>query len=183
MQPKMQKFLTSLGLFEIDRFDMRFTMLGRNPNRREEIMMFIEKQTPWSLPLLEEFMTALAETVRYPYSIRFSYVDEISPDDVILFFHDYTFCHIHFPRTIALKEEEGGVYAYFDEDSREQDEKEFQDFEDLLNFAGYPKIKGKRSVKTKKPEEKEAKKEEALPSKTEENASTSPFFFARRNKD
>lgn len=174
MQPKMQKFLTSLGLFEIDRFDMRFTMLGRNPNRREEIMMFIEKQTPWSLPLLEEFMTALAETVRYPYSIRFSYVDEISPDDVILFFHDYTFCHIHFPRTIALREEEGGVYAYFDEDSREQDEKEFQDFEDLLNFAGYPKIRGKRSVKTKKPEEKEAKKEEPLPSKTEENASTSP---------
>ena len=81
MQNKMRTFLTSIGIEDVDRFDMDFVLVARNPYQLDKIDMAIEKEEPWEYSLLEEFMMA-SKTIRYPFSIRFSYGREVTPDDV-----------------------------------------------------------------------------------------------------
>ena len=59
MQKKMYSFLRSIGIESPERFDMDFTLVGRNPHRVEQIDMFVQKETPWDYGALEEFLAAI----------------------------------------------------------------------------------------------------------------------------
>ena len=55
MNDKMTRFLTSIKLENLDRFDMDFDLVARNQYNREQVDMLIVKETPWEYELLEEF--------------------------------------------------------------------------------------------------------------------------------
>ena len=48
MNDKMRRFLLSIGLDNIERFDMDFDLVTRNQYNRNKIDMLIVKDTPWS---------------------------------------------------------------------------------------------------------------------------------------
>ena len=62
----MRRFLTSIGIENVDRFDLDFDIVTRNSYNRNQIDMLIVKDAPWTYELLEEFQNHL-ETVKYPY--------------------------------------------------------------------------------------------------------------------
>ena len=69
MNDKMTRFLNSINLQNIDRFDMDFDLVVRNQYNRAQVDMLIVKETPWDYSLLEEFQEAL-NTIQYPYSVK-----------------------------------------------------------------------------------------------------------------
>ena len=54
MNDKMIRFLNSIGIENVDRFDLDFDLVTRNTYNRNQIDMLIVKQTPWNFELLEE---------------------------------------------------------------------------------------------------------------------------------
>ncbi|MBQ2493720.1 MAG: hypothetical protein II520_00625, partial [Bacilli bacterium] len=109
MNSRMFKFLTSLGLTDLERFDMDFTLVGMSPSIEGQLDMFIQKETPWDYELLSEFLEGLSH-VHYPYSIRFSYPDPISFEDVFNLFQGWRFMNYSgLPVPFELKEKSPGV--------------------------------------------------------------------------
>ena len=54
MNDKMIRFLNSINLENIDRFDMDFDLVVRNQYNRAQVDMLIVKETPWKYELLED---------------------------------------------------------------------------------------------------------------------------------
>src|SRR5574344_341853 len=88
MQEKMKRFLASIGIVDAERFDMDFDLIARDPYDRNKVNMAIAKQGPWEYAMYQEFQEGLA-TVKYPYSIRFSYVNAPSVYDLVSFFNSW----------------------------------------------------------------------------------------------
>ena len=82
MNDKMRRFLTSIGIENIERFDLDFDLVTRNQYNRNKIDMLIVKEVPWTYELLEEFQNHL-ETIKYPYSIKFNYLRKPTASDDI----------------------------------------------------------------------------------------------------
>lgn len=72
MQRKMFNFLTSLGLLDVERFDLDFLSVSPNPQNPNSVDFLISKDTPWEYESLNEFLTALGN-VKYEYTLSFSY--------------------------------------------------------------------------------------------------------------
>ena len=102
MNNKMQRFLTSLEIKDIERFDMDFDLVSRNQFIREQIDMIIVKDTPWDYDLLEEFQNGLA-IIGYPYTIQFSYRTRPTVYDAIKLFDDWHRSHNRFQSEIHLE--------------------------------------------------------------------------------
>ena len=56
MNRKMYSFLLSIGIEDPERFDMDFSLVGRNPRKKEQVDLFIQKDTPCDYALLAEFI-------------------------------------------------------------------------------------------------------------------------------
>ena len=95
MNEKMTRFLNSIGIFNTERFDMDFDLVTRNQYNRNQIDMLIVKQTPWTYEQLEEFQTHL-ETIKYPYTIKFSYIKKPNASDATKLFGDWHYSHCRF---------------------------------------------------------------------------------------
>jgi hypothetical protein len=96
MNDKMVRFLTSIGIYNTEDFDIDFDMLGKNRFKKDQLDMVIVKQTPWKYHLLRQFQDGL-NTITYPYSIRFSYINRPQGDDVKLIFRDWYQTIYHLP--------------------------------------------------------------------------------------
>ena len=59
MNDKMRRFLTSINIDNVERFDLDFDIVTRNQYNRNQIDMLIVKQVPWTYELLEEFQNHL----------------------------------------------------------------------------------------------------------------------------
>ena len=94
MQNKMLRFLTSLGVADPSLFDMDFELVGRDSANPNKVVMAIHKDTPWEMSLLEEFQEALSD-VKYEYSMRFSYGEEVSFESIDQLFEDWYLSHYH----------------------------------------------------------------------------------------
>ena len=88
MNAKMVRFLNSLNIKDIERFDMDFDLVARNEFIHEQIDMMIIKNTPWEYGLLEEFMEGL-NIIGYPYTMSFSYRRQPTVYDAISLFNDW----------------------------------------------------------------------------------------------
>ena len=134
---KIVNFLHSIGIEDADAFDLDFTLVGRNPAKREQVDMFFTKETPWEVNDLMVFLNGLSN-IHYPYSMRFSYESEIAPENVLdaISAHDLTF----WPGKEGLKIEikDGKVVAFIKEEEREKQEKELHDLRDFLKTIQYP---------------------------------------------
>lgn len=139
MQNKMRTFLTSIGIEDVDRFDMDFVLVARNPYQLDKIDMAIEKEEPWEYSLLEEFMMA-SKTIRYPFSIRFSYGREVTPDDVghllmdwhLSLYHDTPDFQTDSPRKNVI------TLTFDSEEAKQKSAPKVKGLKDLFAFINYP---------------------------------------------
>ena len=88
MKPKMISFLNSIGITNVEDYDIDFDMVGRNRFKYEQIDMIITKETPWQYDLLKQFQDGL-NTVSYPYFLRFIYRTKPTVENVIELFKDW----------------------------------------------------------------------------------------------
>ena len=77
MKEKMKRFLTSIGIRNIDDYDLDFDLVSRNNINHDQVDMLIVKNTPWDEQLLFNFLDAL-ESIKYKYSMKFSYFQKLT---------------------------------------------------------------------------------------------------------
>ena len=58
MNDKMIRFLNSIGIEDIDDFDLDFEMISRDRFDNKKWNMIIVKETPWNYQLLRRFQDA-----------------------------------------------------------------------------------------------------------------------------
>lgn len=133
----MRRFLTSIGIEQVERFDLDFDIVTRNQFNRNQIDMLIVKQTPWTFELLEEFQNHL-ETVKYPYSIKFSYLRKPIASDATRLFNDWHYSHCRFNSNLKLIGIGNTITIYYEsEDEIRKNEQTFKDFASFLEFLNY----------------------------------------------
>ena len=139
MQTKIQRFLVSIGLKDIDRFDMTMPFAVMNPYVKDQVDMVIEKDTPWDFALLDEFILALGK-IRYKYTLRLSYAEEPTEEDVAALFFNWYFSHFHDTPTFSVEKKEEGVlvFTYESEEEKDKNHRPLMDFKDLLQLINYP---------------------------------------------
>ena len=137
MNNRMVRFLNSLNIKDIERFDMDFDLVARNTFIPSQIDMLIVKETPWDYSLLEEFQEGL-NIIGYPYTIRFSYTKRPTVYDAIRLFDDWHRSHNRFKANIRL-EATGDVitFVYPSEEAKANGEQVLKDFKDFLGFLNY----------------------------------------------
>ena len=137
MTNKMVRFLTSLNLENIDRFDMDFDLCVMNAYIKNQVDMLIVKKTPWEYSLLEEFMEGL-NTIKYRYTLRFSYVQKPTAYDAAILFEDWHRSHNRFKANLDI-ETDGDriIFVFKTEDEKEKFSQTIKDFEEFLKFFEY----------------------------------------------
>ena len=137
MQDKMVRFLNSIGIFNVDDFDIDFDMLGKNRFKKDQLDMVIVKNTPWDYYLLRQFQDGLA-TITYPYSIRFSYINRPTGDDVQSLLKDWYQTIYHIPSNINLEISEYIIHiVYMGEEEEKRLSPILKDFMSFLDFLCY----------------------------------------------
>ena len=133
----MRRFLTSIGIENIERFDLDFDLVTRNQYNRNKIDMLIVKEVPWTYELLEEFQNHL-ETIKYPYSIRFNYLRKPTASDATKLFHDWHYTHCRVNSTLKLIGIANVITVYYEsEDEKIKNSQVLKDFQDFLEFLNY----------------------------------------------
>ena len=137
MNDKMTRFLTSIGIENVNRFDMDFDIVTRNTFNRNQIDMFIIKETPWQYDLLEEFLTHL-ETVKYPYQIKFSYLKKPMASDATKLFNDWHYSHCRYNSNLKVVGIGSTITVFYDsEEEKTKNDQIIKDYIQFLNFIGY----------------------------------------------
>ena len=136
MEDKMIRFLNSIGINNIDDFDMSFELVGRNRFKKEQIDMVIAKTHPWNYDLWCRFQMALMN-ITYPYNLRFSYINKPTSDNVIQLLSDWYMSLYHLPIALNIKiiDIEHIEVVFADEKEANQFESIIKDFKDFLNFS------------------------------------------------
>ena len=138
MQEKMKRFLASIGIVDAERFDMDFDLVARDPYDRNKVNMAIAKQGPWEYAMYQEFQEGLA-TVKYPYSIRFSYVNAPSVYDLVSFFNSWylSLYRATPPFKIDPADPTSLLLTYTSEDMAKQNAPIVNDFRACLKYLNY----------------------------------------------
>ncbi len=153
-QPKIIRFLESLGLEDVTRFGMDFEFVASDSRNKSLVHMTIRKETPWDYALMTEFMDAL-QNATFLMDIRFVYADEPGEEDVSELFSNFCFDKYRLMSDISVKYQDG----HYVTKKEEGIEAAVQDFNELLAFLSYGlKIEVVDELKEEKPE---PKKEEA----------------------
>lgn len=148
MNAKMERFLKSIGLKDIERFDLDFEAVARRENNRNICDMIIKKQKPWDFSLLEEFMDGLS-TIKYQYTILFEYINPPTINDAINLFDEWHRYHNRFPSSLLLEEDDNKLCFVFNSDQEKVDnESTIKEFKDFLGFLHY-QINIKEDVREK----------------------------------
>ena len=137
MNDKMRRFLTSIGIENLERFDMDFDIVTRNTFNREQIDMFIIKETPWNYELLEEFLTHL-ESVKYPYQMKFSYIKKPMASDATKLFQEWHYSHCRYNSNLKVFGIGNTITIFYDsEEEKAKNEQIIKDYVQFLDFIGY----------------------------------------------
>lgn len=134
----MTRFLKSLHIENFDDFDVDFEMIGRNRFKHEQWDMVIVKQKPWKYYLLREFQDGL-QFIKYPYTLRFSYLVRPDYKDALSLFDDWYQTLYKIPHNLVTwGDEKDYLYIeYTNESEKEQYSDAIHDFRDFLNFINY----------------------------------------------
>lgn len=88
MTPRMQRFLESIDINDIQDFDIDFTIIKKSNLINNGFIFCIEKETPWKYENLDEFMYKITK-VTYPVDYNFEYVSEINLNDAYSIAKDF----------------------------------------------------------------------------------------------
>ncbi len=138
MKPKMISFLNSIGITNVEDFDLDFDVVNRNRFNHAQIDMIITKETPWKYEQLRQFQDGL-NTVNYPYFLRFSYRVKPKSEDVIELLQDWyrSIYHVSFSPVLSVIDDRTFNIEYASEEDKAKYASALVDFEDFLLFIGY----------------------------------------------
>ncbi|MBO4682543.1 MAG: hypothetical protein J5618_01640, partial [Bacilli bacterium] len=140
MKDKMIRFLTSIGIENLDDFDMDFDLLSYDLFEPKKLNMMVVKQTPWTYELIRELQDHLVN-IEYKYSLRFSYMNKPDRENVISLFNDWYQTIYRLPNEVEIifdeEEENGLLFLFKDEEQQDKYKYPLKDFKDFLYFLGY----------------------------------------------
>lgn len=138
MNEKMIRFLSSLHIENLDDFDLDFEMIGRNRFDHNQWDMVIVKDKPWEYHLLRQFQDGL-QYIKYPYSLRFSYLMRPTSQQVIDLFGDWYQTIYRFPHNLVIHGDENDhLFIDYVSENEEKDNKGIiADFREFLDFINY----------------------------------------------
>lgn len=138
MESKMRKYLLSLGLTDIERFDMDFVSLARNPSNPNQLDIVIHKDTAWDYLLFLEFSDAVAHQ-HYPCDITFVYGEKITSAQTLSLLQDWYLNNYHgvLPFEVELSEE-ALCLLYPSPAERTRSERVANEFREFLRWIDYP---------------------------------------------
>ena len=133
----MVRFLNSIGINDVESFDLDFDLVQRNPFDKNQVDMYIIKDRPWEYDLLERFKEGL-NIIGYPYMIKFSYRIEPKTYDAISLFEDWFRSRNRYNPSFYLEAHGDSIYFVFKNDEEKANNEEvIKDFKDFLEFLGY----------------------------------------------
>ncbi|MFZ9704016.1 MAG: hypothetical protein ACO3BB_01995, partial [Bacilli bacterium] len=140
MQAQIQRFLQTLGIRDVEPFDMQFEAVTKNPLRPEQWDMVITKDTPWTYALLEPFLAGISQ-LNYPVQLTFTYRQAPSLSDCLQLFQDW---HVGQYRQAygRLPNINGSsiTFTYPDEATFNAEKSMWTEVNDLLIFLQYPLV-------------------------------------------
>lgn len=135
---KMIRFLNSIGIDNVDDYDIFFEMVGKDPYNNKRVIFTIRKETPWSLKPLLDFKKGM-ESLKYLYDLRFAYSETPYFNDVRSLLEDY-FKEINGNSpmfSIEEGENERMVAVFSDRNPDGYEEKFIKESNELLKFISY----------------------------------------------
>ena len=153
MKEKMISFLNHIHIDNVDDFDLDFEMVGRNRFNYQQVDMIILKNTPWNYELLRQFLDGL-NTIDYPYTLHFSYLNKPNSEDAISLFRDW-FRYIYRAESdieLVPYDESTIKVIYLDESFKSRNEAIIKEFKSFLSFISYDFIDLTEEVKPKEEE-------------------------------
>ncbi|MCD8204922.1 MAG: PolC-type DNA polymerase III [Coprobacillus sp.] len=163
LSDKMERFLKSIGISDLESYDLDFEMLGKNRFDPSQYDMVILKDTPWSYELLSDFMNHLPN-ISYKYTLRFSYQIRANADDILKLFNEWYIGTYKFisPINIAVSESGDSLEVTYLGDKEEEDYGPvIKDFKKLLEFISYDIEINETLVEVEENNYTEEEKEEA----------------------
>lgn len=137
MNDKMRRFLTSISLENIERFDLDFDIVTLNKNNPKQVDMLIVKEKPWDYSLLEEFQEHL-ESIKYPYVMKFQYVKKPIASDATKLFKDWHYSHCRYDSNLKLIGIGKTITIYYEsEEEKTKNVNVIKDFKSFLEFLNY----------------------------------------------
>ncbi len=191
MKEKMKRFLNSIGINDVERFDMDFDLVGRNPFVREQVDMIICKETPWEYSLLEQFLESLNK-IDYPYQMTFSYKKAPSTYDAIKLFDDWHRSRNRFNANLDISANGQIIcFSFANEEEKSKNTQVLMDFKDFLDFIGYrfaidfevKEVSSINKISEKKAEKIIQKAEEASKEIIEESVSDANESYYKNTND
>ena len=135
---RMSKFLNSIGITDLDIFDMDFISITKSEFDENLFIYNIKKETPWNYHQFEIFFNGLSSITSYNYKINFTYLSEIDDESIKNFVEDWYFNHYMAQPDFYMTFVDNHINLIFDE---QDDLNDFQsregDLKSLLNFIGY----------------------------------------------
>ena len=163
MTDKMIRFLHSIGIEEVEYFDIDFQAITRNRFNHDQIDMVIVKEKPWDYSLLQRFQEGL-NTITYKYKITFSYLSKPTADNVSQLLNDWfvSIYRLPFSLKINILGIEELEVVFIGEAEKIQFEPIINDFKEFLKFISYDFIELTTFTEEEVIEATDEEKEEAI---------------------
>ena len=137
MDATMERFLRSIGINDIDAYDMSFDLCARNIFDKDQIDMVILKTLPWTYYELRPFIEALSR-IDYKFTLAFSYIKRPTYHDALKLFDEWYQTNYYTFATVHMKGEGNTlIFEYDDEKHQSKHRGVFGEFKNLLNFIFY----------------------------------------------
>lgn len=136
---KMIRFLNSIGIDNVEDFDMSFDICERHPIKKDLLIMQICKNTPWNYQFLREFQEGLNSITSYKYSLTFSYRTRPDIDNVYNLFFDWykSIYHIQYPLQVKEDNDNKLIFIFSSEEEKNMYQEVLDLYKSFLSFLSY----------------------------------------------
>ncbi len=138
MNDIMKRFLTSIQLEDVERFDMDFD-LNKPYFKEDGVWNYnIVKTTPWDYELLHELQEHLT-MIDYQYKLNFSYVTNPTANDVVDLLYTWykSIYHLPLPSLEYVIKDKDIIFEFNTNEEVKAQNILFRDFNDFLAFICY----------------------------------------------
>ena len=163
MQERTIRFLHSIGIEDIDDYDLDFETITKSKYYPNHFVFSVKKETPWEYKKLDQFLNGLSNITSYNYEFNFVY--DVKPDanNIFSLIKEWYFNHEYkelLPEDFSKASLDGNeITLYANNDHNDLSLKLIPDIESFLSFISYPnkiKIEINKEVEDKMPWEDDA---------------------------
>ena len=158
MQERTIRFLHSIGIEDIDDYDLDFEAITKSKYYPNHFVFSVKKKTPWEYKKLDQFLNGLSNITSYNYEFNFVY--DVKPDanNIFSLIKEWYFNHEYkelLPEDFSKASLDGNeITLYANNDHNDLSLKLIPDIESFLSFISYPnkiKIEMNKEIEDKMP--------------------------------